>query len=193
VARKLRRLLKLDVGTAEWNDLDRVRVGDRLVPRRLDVTFPGVQGQPGLDFVIEVRRGVPRCARLTITATEDGREVRSVDVRAVRLEEWIEHIVALASDPIVSEENGTVATVSRVGPEEERAARRAIREARRAGRRRVDDDLYRRVAEIHRANEKDRPYEAVEAAFQCSYRTAARYVQMAREKGFLEPKGTGRG
>jgi hypothetical protein len=179
---KHRGRLNLDVGYAEWDSMDSVRVGDRVVPRVISVVFPSSEGQPGLDFEIKVVKGVPRCSVLTIRADDAGREVRSKDVRAVRLEDWLEEIVAAASEQVVSDEGGVTTTVISTSEDARQRAIRSVREARRGGRRKITPELLARVAEVYLAHQDERPVEAVMSAFLTSYRTAARYVQLAREQ-----------
>jgi len=209
-----RERIELAAGWAEWDRDSFVRVGARAVPQRIDVTFPSSpDGWPSLHLTIEVRRGSPQCTELTIRSDPEGREVRGVDYRAVKLEEWVDEICALASmDVVKTKDGGTVfrASVHRSlrtargetvdaslpelarmlddesGEEEFRRDRKAIAVARSGARRTVTDELLRSVAKVYRDNITDRPVEHVRAAFRpASYRTAARYVQLARAKGFL--------
>jgi hypothetical protein len=188
---KFRRRVELSTGWAEWDEgpRNRVRVGDRLLPRRIDVTLQStVDDLPSLMMTIEVREGIPQCTQVTIRSTETGREVRSVDLRAARLEDWLESIVAsAAAEPT---EHGYV--IDDRMPAELAAERKRVRYVRAGARRTITDDLLRQVAEIYRANASDRPTEAVLVAFGTSPRTAARYVQQAREREFLPPTTPGK-
>lgn len=191
----MRERVAVDVGYIEFEALDElVPIGDRLVPRRIDVTFPSTADLPSLAMVIEVRDDVPQCTSLHIDATEDSREVRSLDLSAVRIEDWIEELTALASwkvEPTPGYMPGQgMPTVSRTygGPASaahERAGRDAIRNARRAARRTVTTQLLASVAEVYRKNIDSKPTDAVQASFAVSYRTAGRYVQLARGAGLL--------
>ncbi|HEY0870544.1 MAG TPA: hypothetical protein VGD55_09100, partial [Acidothermaceae bacterium] len=98
-----------------------------------------------------------------------------------------EYITAAATSKIVKEEGGVVTSVVQVDDQAQRNAINEIRDARRSGRRRVTPDLLVRVAAVH-ADHADRPVEAVQDAFQTAYRTAARYVQLARAQGLIPPK-----
>lgn len=197
----MRERIPVDVGYIEFEALKLVPVGDRLVPERIDVTFPSTADLPSLALVIEVRSGVPQCTSLHIDATEDSREVRSLDLSAVRIEDWIEELTALASwkieptpgyvpgkgHPTVSRTHGGPA-----GAADERAGRSAVRNARRAARRTVTPQLLEAVAKVYRANIDNKPTNAVEASFAVSYRTAGRYVQLARGAGLLPPTTPGK-
>jgi len=164
-------------------------------------------------MTIEVRKGVPRCTELTIKAEPKGREVRGVDIRAVKLEKWVAEIAAVASmDAVTSDDGSTVfrrslnralagaepgevvnatftewkrMNADELGEVEFSHAHEVVKSARSQARRTVTDELLRQVAEVYRANLKDRPGEAVRAAFWVHPRTAARYIRAARDKGFL--------
>jgi len=197
----MRERIPVDVGYIEYEALKLVPVGDRLVPERIDVAFPSTADLPSLAMVIEVRDGVPRCTSLHIDATGDSREVRSLDLSAVRIEDWIEELTALASwkaEPTPGYMPGQgMPTVSRTyggpaGAAHERAGRDAIRNARRAARRTVTPQLLASVAEVYRKNIDSKPTDAVQASFAVSYRTAGRYVQLARGAGLLPPTTPGK-
>jgi hypothetical protein len=183
---KVRGRLRFDLGWADYDLTENVRVGDRLVPRAIDVQLPSTSDLPALAMRIEVRGGIPVCAELTFRAKDDGRDIRTTDLRAVRLEEWIENIVAAVSAQVVDESTGVVTAAVDLSEDAHRAAVATVRAARRGGRRRVTDDLLRRVAETYREHlPSGRPVEAVRIAFGTSHRTAARYVQLARQAGHL--------
>jgi DNA-binding transcriptional regulator LsrR (DeoR family) len=55
----------------------------------------------------------------------------------------------------------------------------------RSGRPCISRERLQKVAEIYREHIDDRPTEAVSRTFGISHRTAARYVQQARESGLL--------
>jgi len=58
------------------------------MPQRIDVHFGGGK-QPNLHMVIEVVDGVPSCTSLMVARTPGGHEVRTKDLRPVRLEDAI--------------------------------------------------------------------------------------------------------
>jgi hypothetical protein len=182
--------MHLDVGWADCDIVNMVEVGDRLVPATIEVTFPGADGQPSLTMTIDSTSGVPRCTDLRIRAAADGREVRTTDLRAVTLEDWLEIIVSAAADPIISREGGTITTASReLSDAEQRESLSTIRKARRSARRKVTPDLLQRVANVYQQHADDRPVVAVIDAFGVPRRTASRYVALAREQGYLAARG----
>lgn len=187
--RRRRTRLDLDgAGWAEWDHFDEVIVGDRLVPRVIDVELPGgsESPQPALRFRIEMVDGVPLCSRITLERRQGGRGVQSSDLRDIRLQDWIEDLVAVASSKVVSTDGGVIHAVIDRSPDSERDAHRAVRAMQRGGRRRVDQKHLTKVAEIYREHQASgRPVEAVETAFGTSYRSAARWIQRARQEGLL--------
>lgn len=184
----LRRRIALDVGWAEADPVDTVEVGDHLVPRVIDVVFAGADGQPRLEMRIDSSSGVPQCRELHLVAAEGGREVRPTDLRLVTTEVWKETIVPLFMDPITQRGPGGAVTAVSYAPDTNadhyKRAKAALRQAKRADRRKVTPELLRRVAEVYAQNEL-RPAEAVRDAFVVSGRTAYRYIRLAREQGYL--------
>jgi hypothetical protein len=71
-----------------------------------------------------------------------------------------------------------------VQPIEDRAALTNVRGVR-SGRPRLSQERLQGVAKIYRQHIDDRPTQAVSRAFGKSHRTAARWVQQAREAGLL--------
>jgi len=169
-----------------------VVVGDRLVPPVIEVDFPGADGQPSLYMLIEMIDGVPRCTEITFKRTEDGREIRDKDIRAISkaegLDAWIETFVTLCSGELVpSEKAGQVTAVYRSDPNTVRTGMRAIRDVRKGSRRPLTPDRKQRVADVYNAQESG-GIEAVEAAFSVSRSTAVRYIRAAREAGLIESR-----
>ena len=165
-------------GQASYEPGDRVQVGDRRrVPREIFVQIRGGTNQPDYELKIEVRGGVPRWAEVTLRARPDGPEVRDKDLDAIRLDDWLEQIVAMCSVA----KSGAGAWSK---PGNDTGALADIRRAK-SGRPRISRERLQKVAEIYRQHFDDRPTEAVAHAFGKDRRTAARYVRLARDAGFL--------
>jgi hypothetical protein len=170
-----------------------IRVGDRLLPPKALVEFPGAEGQPALTMELAVVRGVPQCRRVVIESHEGGRDVRTMDLRAVALNDWVEKLYALVATKIVEEKEGVVTATHSLAEPVVRESMKVIETARKQGRRKLDDpDFLRGVADVYRQNLDDRPVEAVQAAYGGKYRTAADYVQRARKAGLLPPTTPGK-
>lgn len=186
--------LDLVFGWAEWDTSDRVIVGDRLVPRVIEVVAPGSsEGEdPALKMVVEMIDGVPRCASVEVKMREGRRGVQARDLRDVHLDDWIEQLVAAASSKIISTDGEMISAAYGQGAAWERDARKSVRAMQRTGRRKVTSDLLAKVAEVYQAHD-ERPVGAVVLAFGTSYRTAARWVQKARQEGLMPPSESGKG
>ena len=203
---KLTVRVELNLGHAEYNELDMVSVGDRRVPRRISVHFPGTAateksspGQPALDMQIEVIKGIPMCSSLTLTKTPHGHEVRSKDLRLIRIEDWIEYIVARCSHQYTLSGNDVRVALSGSGPTVEdirnvTEARKPLRNVGGRHRRTIDREFLTKVAGIYREQIDDRPLKAIEFAFDVQPRTAAWYVELCRSDEYrLLPKADSKG
>lgn len=182
-----RKRVHLNVGWADGNG-EMVRMGDRLVHEEIRITFPGSGGQPRLEAIIDSSSGVPRCTDLRLLAVDEGREVRSTDLRKIEVESLIEAVVPLFAIEGEWDENGAFSGVERVpdsDSEDFKRSKVALRQVRRASRRKVTPVLLNQVAEVY-LSEPQRPAEAVELAFGVSPRTAYRYISLAREQGLLD-------
>lgn len=172
-------------GTATY-DVDDVanwvKVGDRWVPRRIVVQSP-MPDQPDLRMTIEVRQGIPVYTEVTLQARSDGPDIRRKDLD-IPLDDWLERFVGVCSMIAmeVDESGQPIRLVKK--PSDRRAAMVNARRVR-SGRPRIPSEHLQKVAEVYREHITDRPTDSVRAAFGVSHRTAARYVQQAREAGIL--------
>jgi len=178
-------------GHLEFDGLDFVTVGDRRVPRSITAHLYGQGVTPDLEIQIDVVEGVPRCESLTLRRSAGGQEIRSKDLRAVRIEDWVNQFVAECSDPFEVQGSTIIAT------HHARSATTAdIRNAERARKRRparkIEREFLERVATIYRDHFDDRPIIAIEKAFGVERRTASWYVQLCRsDEHQLLPKTSG--
>jgi hypothetical protein len=192
VCEVIRRTIRGDWWTATTTTPDDVRIGDRLVPTAINVDCPGDGHQPALHLRLEVVDGVPQCRELRIVSVPGGREVRPVDLGAVR--EWVEELFAAFAARVVEDDADGVAAVVEVpfGPSHDGAVS-LLHDARKGqGARRITPALLAEVVEVYRAHVDERPTAAVAAAFGVAHRTAALYVQRAREAGLLPPTTRGK-
>lgn len=151
------------------------------VPSRIDVDFSRDSTAPIRKLKIEIRRGSPECTEINLAARPEGRCLRPSDLEAIELENWIDDIVSECTWHVTPD-----GFISRPG---EQRGRDAIRQARKAGRRKVTPELLQRVAELYRTHIDNHPIDAVSDEFDVSYRTAARYVELCRSDEFaLLPK-----
>lgn len=179
--------MDLVYGHAEWLEDSYVVVGDRYLPSKIEVVFPGGTDspQPGLEFTIEVVKEIPTVTRVELKTREGGRGIRPSDLDDIRrrLNDWTEDIVAGSMMEVLSNVEGRLVVVDRA--DAHRANARAARAMQSGGRRKITTEHLQRVAEVYREHEEGTPIEAVEIAFGTSYRSAARWVQKAREEGLL--------
>jgi hypothetical protein len=184
---RLRAHLELVFGWAEWIESDQVTVGDRVVPRSIEVFAVGgaESTEPILRLLITIVDGVPRCSLLSLERRDSGRGIQGSDLRAIRLDDWVEEIVAAASWHVRSVENGEVHAAASDDEQAMAAARRAVREMQRSARRKMTPELLAKVAKVYRDDKTGKPSKEVEKAFGVSKRTAARWVSLARKDNLL--------
>ncbi len=132
-----------------------------------------------------IRDGVPQCREVRISSGEGGRAVRTADLRAVRVDDFTDVASVLVSEHWLGTEGGVVSTVTTNRQVDADAAFKTIARARRDSRRRVTDDLLRKVAEVYRGHAGPHPTKAVAEHFGVKHRTAGDYVRAARDKHFL--------
>lgn len=190
MTKRTRTRIEFPQGWAEFDAVSPkwVRVRDQLVPPEISVHLPSAPDLPSLSMTIAMRREVPVCTEITITAKDDGREVRSADLHAVQIQDLVEVMVTAASSTILSSgaDGGIVLGQNRGATEETFAAAAAtIRAARKGSRARVTDDFLREVAEVYRANIDGTPTVAIQEKYGVKYRTAARWVERARAQKVL--------
>lgn len=162
------------------------RFGEHVVPKELEVTFPSDSERPSLHMLLRVDDGAATCRELRVTAKEGGRGVLPADLKAVRLNEWIEDLFTVAAMKAVSEETSPGEYKVTFYPPDEKVAAVAMRGARRRGaRRKLTDAFLDEVAEVHRSAGRA-PTQAVADHFGVQHRTASLYIARARERGKLD-------
>lgn len=159
-------------GRASYDPSERVPVANRRVPRNIVVTIDGALKQPDYVMKIEVRQGIPQWTEVTLRARPGGADVRDKDLKALRLDDWLQQIVAMVS------------TTGGLKPQEDHTALDDIGLAMK-GRPRISREHLEQVAEIYREHIDGRPTDAVATAFGRDPRTAGRYIRMARDAGLL--------
>lgn len=177
------------IGNMRWAEsTDLVRVGDVLIPERIEVELPGAAGQPTVELTVEFRDGVPGFTRIELSSKSEARQIVSRDVGLVRdrMNHWLHNAIL---ESAAQRPGGSVTAqdwASGAGPQT------AIREVRPTTRRKVTDALLLDVAAIYRNNLDGKPVVAIQLAYNVPHRTAARYVQQARERGHLPATTRGR-
>jgi hypothetical protein len=178
------------VGLVRWWKTERtVSLGTTVVPSCLEASIIPGSLQPSFDLQIEVIGSVPRCRKLTIRATDGGREITSTDIKAIRIVDWVEVSVSTAARDFVSVGNRRMVRLTQ-DPETSSRTINEIRLARAP--QKITPEYLKRVAEVYRENFDDKPVVAVERAFGVSNSTAAKYVYRARKAGYLGETSPGR-
>jgi hypothetical protein len=166
-----------------------VRVGDRLVPNRIDVEFPGRDGQPALSMILEVVDGIPQCRDLRLTSVPGGRAVRQVDLKAIHVGDWSDEVFAEFAMEVV----GAAAQKFHGGRTAARQSTAAVATFQRSRQRKITPQLLAEAARIYGENFDSRPIEAVAVAFDVSERTASDWITRARKDPSIDLPLTTRG
>jgi hypothetical protein len=184
-------LVLADGGELTWNpDPARIMpVGDRGLPKTVIYRHSGDKKQPALEIEIEVRKGIPVIAKVTFTAPPEGTTgVRGVKLGTRDIDRSVSYWLAeVAYQPNKGGRPGhSWVKDYPVSAAERRAAARAVERATRQTRRRMSDEELRRVAEMYQGADPPK-HMAIAKAFIVTPRTAQRYIEKAREAGFLPP------
>ena len=190
----------VEVGQADPGDPLK---GAVLVASEFMAVVDDLDGSAPVTLFFEVRDGVPQCRRVEIASHPDGREVRSTDLRKVKIEDTME--AAVRHVTMVWEESGRSAPDADSGatmtayrqvrgetPEQQQRAIARSREARRESRRKVTPELLQEVARVYRENVDGNPTMAVAEFTNREHRTAALYVKRARDAGLLGATSPGK-
>lgn len=164
-----------------------VQVGGVKIPKRFSAhIFDRDDGGPDLDLEFEVRTGVavPQCREVRVHASDDGHEVRSADLVGIRIQDVMELAVRQMMLG-VTDESGRLRTPLKLSKVQAGRAVQDVRAAHRAVKSATTDALLREVAEVYSASIQSQPKIAVSDHFGVKHRTAALYVQRAREAGHL--------
>jgi hypothetical protein len=181
----MRERIQLEWGYAETPDnTSRATVGDQSVPQQIEVRFSPPDGQPVLAMTIEVVDGIPQCRALSIESTEAGREVRPLDLSAIRLTEWVTDITALFAYRI--QDNGTMVRTMTTSDRPDPGAVQSLMGARKGkGARKLTPTFLEGVADLYRRHFHDSPIARIATAYGVSERTASSWITRARTDGLL--------
>ncbi|MEV6299216.1 hypothetical protein AB0M02_07405 [Actinoplanes sp. NPDC051861] len=167
--------------------------GEYWVPRRFDLISTGSSTTPGWRMAVVVRHGIPLCQRITIESSEQ--EVRSVDLRALRVEEMLELATRYVAVPVERDASGRVrARPLALADVRAGVTLPAVRAARRRARSRITPSILSEVADVYRQHDGRSPTRAVQQHFGLvSERTARFWVKRSRDAGFLGKSLPGKG
>jgi len=186
------------VGTARADD-DQVVLGDRVVPRVIEVEFDGVGGLPGVAFTIDSGDGSPKCDSMRFQRVEGGREVTDEDLAIAgrRRGEWIDAVVAGFADRLERTPDGEYRAIRVMDSAEVEQIRLTL--DRQRHRRKMTPEFLQGVADDwHAAGEEKewdgrRKNRAVEIANArgVTTRQAHRWIREARSRGFIPEEEDG--
>jgi hypothetical protein len=145
-------------------------------------------------FVVECGYGedlVPRILTVQVIQQDPSREVRSADLRRLRLEDALEEAwLKVTRRPAVVTDDATHKPAELLDPRELRSQKRkTLRGLRVDNRRKITEDVHNEVARIYRENlASGAPTKAVADHFVIAPSTAFLYVKRARDAGALETR-----
>lgn len=177
------------IGSMSWPlSAALVRVGDVLLPERIDAELTGADGEPDVRLTVEFRGGAPGYTRVEMISKPSGRHILSKDVSIVRdrMNYWLHEAILNSA----AQRPGS--TVHAPDWADGAATRTSVRDARPTVRRKITDALLRDVADIYRNHIAGKPVVAVQLAYGVPHRTASRYAQLARAAGYLPPTTRGK-
>lgn len=180
-------------GRSTWSrtllSRDLVPLGDFVFPRKVEWRFEGENGDPNLKASFEYREGRPQCVAVEVTASPDGRAVRTADLAVLEVDKmtvtaFTQFAMHSTFDP---ERNSTELTPVDLDNEREFwAVINGVETAVKAPRRGVTQAELERVADIYRRDADRDPTRAVEIELGYgSRRTAERRLKQAEQAGLL--------
>lgn len=162
----------------------RVKVGDHYVPSKVTMSGLGSGGSPDLSFEFAMSsEGEARCVSAHVDAKPDGRGVATADLAMIAVDQLtVAAFERLAQEILYNDERG-IGTAYSGGTANSTPIRRAVDKGKqsKAGEIATVAKVY---AEADRA-----PMKAVEDRLGYTRRTAARRIELARERGLLPEKG----
>lgn len=163
----------------------------RMLPTWVEFELDG-HDEPDFHCRVEIRDGVPRVVELGWRAREHQSEIRQTHLRETEVSTVVNAIYGtwvVELRDVWRDKPGMA--MPTIGTEQERNIRGLLYDLR-AGRRHVNAELLRQVAEVYRANFDKAPAAAVARTFGVKQRMAHEYVRRARERGFLPPTTQGK-
>lgn len=157
------------------------RITERTVlPTEMTARFDFEGEDHDVEMDIVVRDGRPQVEQIRVLRADGLAPLDGTELRRIPFSDWLQFACAQAG--ILVRGGGVLGP-----PRDDADADQIVADVGRASRRRITDDLLRRVADLHR----DGGYELVSRDLPCSDRQAYRYVKEARERGIMPPKGKG--
>lgn len=165
----------------------------RFLPTWVDFDLYG-RDEPDFYCRVELRGNVPRLVELGYRASEEQAEIRQKHLRATEIADIVNTVYrkwVMEVRDVWRDGPDTAIAIPNIGEQQDRIIRDLVYDLR-VGRRHVNAELLRQVAEVYRANFDKAPAEAVARTFGVKPRMAHEYVRRARERGFLPPTTQGK-
>ena len=158
------------------------------LPEQFTARFT-VKNDHTVEMDIAAEDGAPVCNAVRVIRHPGRPSLTGHELRRFPLGNWVAFACSMVG---VGNQGGIRTTAGEWNSEQYRAdVERVVRRSRR--RNTVTDDFLRDVARVYRANADSAPVEAVRETYgPVGYSTAARYVKLARDRGFLPPTTAGK-
>lgn len=157
----------------------------RFLPAWVEFDLFGLD-EPDLHCRVELRDSVPKLVELSYRASENQSEIRQKHLRETELASLVNtiyrHWIIEVRD--AWRDNPDAFAIPAIGEEQHRILRNLVYDMK-AGRRHVNAELLRQVAEVYRDNFDHAPAEAVARVFGVKPRMAHEYIRRARKQRFL--------
>lgn len=162
------------------------------IPVTFSLRFTGDEQQPSLLVSYTVTQGAPVVSGVTVETKPGGRPVQRADLERVagNLHAWTDMAVKSVMRHGETADNSLTIGGQALQPMEKS---RAASTGRKRANQKMNDGLLREVAAIYLDPAPYGRYEAIQNHFDVSEPTAARYVRLARESGFLPARQTTKG
>ncbi len=159
--------------------IDWGRIGKAALPSPFTARFE-FEDDHTVELDIAVEAETPICEAIRIERNPARPSLTGAELRRLPLRSWVTMATAQAAQTPSTEHKGASSPAS-----EEDTKQLWGQVEQRVRRRTITDDFLREIAAAYRLHRDHNPRDAVADQFTVSLSTAARYVKLARERGFL--------
>lgn len=159
------------------------KLGGALLPSPFTARFEFPDDHT-VEMDVAIEGGAPVVQVIRIERNPSRPPLWGSELRRLPLKEWVAFAVGQTALTERPSKPGVAAWSTTTDEEAAAISDDARRRTRRRG---ITDELLRDVATTYRANVDDRPRDAVAERYTVALATAARYIKLARERGFLGP------
>jgi len=155
-------------------------VGDYVAPLAFEVEVY-VDTRPTYRLAVKLIDGSPACTEFAILATTERPSITDADMRGISVAELVNASTKMVASVFQGSARRPLETMPDLVDLSTFKTKRRVR-------RTIDSKLLSRVAEIYNATEYW-GVDAVMSEFEVSKSSAIRYINMARDKGYIPPRG----